>query len=52
MHDPKRAGVTDMNKREREPQLCFAELMQIIMQGFHPSQARLEYMLDNIEAMP
>ncbi len=40
------AGTT----REREPDMCRLELMQVVMQGAYPSEQRIEYMLDKIEA--
>lgn len=52
MHNPKRAENCDMNAREREPQVCLLELVQIVMQGIYPSEVRLEYMLDHIEGTP
>ncbi|WP_456388938.1 hypothetical protein [Profundibacter sp.] len=52
MYDSRLAGVNDTSARQREPKICLSELMQIIMQGIYPSEARLEYMLDHIEGTP
>ena len=36
----------------REPRLCWRELVQLAMDGFFPSDQRLEHLLDRIERLP
>jgi hypothetical protein len=39
-------------KQEREPQLCWREVIQLAMDGIYPTEQRLEQLLDRIERMP
>jgi hypothetical protein len=39
-------------KQEREPQLCWHEIIQLAMDGIYPTEQRLEQLLDRIERMP
>ena len=50
MSDPKTAGRQDQEFHAKEPGLCRLELTQLLMRGNYPSEQRLEYLLDRIEA--
>jgi hypothetical protein len=39
-------------KQEREPQLCWHEIIQLAMDGIYPTEQRLEQLLYRIEHMP
>ena len=38
--------------QDREPRLCWRELVQLAMDGLLPSDQRLEHLLDRIERRP
>lgn len=38
--------------RDRIPRVSILEVIQSLMQGVYPSEARLEYLLDHIEGTP
>lgn len=50
MHRPNLTEYTAAASGDREPRICLQELMQIIMHGVYPSEQRLEYLLDRLEA--
>jgi len=39
-------------EQNREPRLCWRELVQLAMDGVSPTDQRLEHLLDRIERMP
>lgn len=39
-------------EQDREPRLCWRELVQLAMDGVFPADQRLEHLLDRIERMP
>jgi len=39
-------------EQDREPRLCWRELVQLAMDGIFSTDQRLEHLLDRIERMP